>query len=158
MRPLIPDTSFLVALWDRGDPWHPKALALHHRLDAAGAEYLYLDCVINELFGVMLRRGRERKGGAANPSQIMARLLQAYSPENITWVYPEAPIWWGPCLHLMEESGWQLNLHDALIAWTCLEFGLGGVVSFDQNLGQVKGLRVIGGLEEAENWVKSLEE
>ncbi len=151
---LVPDTSFLVALLDRRDALHPVAVEIERVLREAGVEYVYLDCVVNEVLAVVERRAWERRRRQEDVAEMMERVLRRYPAELITWVYPEAPGWWDRCVETMRASGWRLSFHDALMAVACRELGLGGVVSFDRDLAGVEGLEVIGSVQEAEGWVR----
>lgn len=65
---LIADANFVVAVLDRKDSLHHKAITLRDHLKTTAAEVTYADCVINEAIGVITRRFREqRRQGEIDP-------------------------------------------------------------------------------------------
>lgn len=149
---LCPDTSYLVALYDAADVFHARARAIGDALRAHGAQFLYLDCVLNEVLNVLARRARDRgKGVALN--QILDRVLAEIHKGLITWIYPATPEWYDHCLDLMRHSGWALNFHDALIVKAWQEIGFDAIVSFDEDFDLVPGLRRIRSADEARSLI-----
>jgi len=144
------DSSYLVALYDQRDVFHRTALAIQEVLEERGLHCLYLDCVLNEVLSVLIRRAGQR--GLA-PDEVLARLLGALPPSLLTWTYPAVPEWFGRCLGIMRETGWALNFHDALIVVAWQEFGFAALVSFDSDFDRVPGLRRLGSVETVRSWL-----
>ena len=140
---VCPDTSYLVALYDAADVFHSRARAIRDALRSYRTEFVYLDCVINEVLNALARRARER-GKGTSPERVLERVVSEIPKELITWMYPAAPECYDQCLELMRGSGWALNFHDALVVVAWREFGFHAILSFDEDFDLVPGLPRVG--------------
>ena len=60
MTNAIADSNFIIALVDKKDKWREQALTLQDALKNQHAEFIYLDCIINETISVVGRRLEEK--------------------------------------------------------------------------------------------------
>ncbi|KAB2822855.1 MAG: type II toxin-antitoxin system VapC family toxin [Candidatus Dadabacteria bacterium] len=138
---IILDTSSLAAVLDEKDAWHKKAVLIEQKLIALGHETLFLDCVVNEVINVLMRRLRERK--RAGEFNGLLKRLQAYVPEeNISWTYRSIEQNYSSILETIRKSRCTLNLHDALIVSVANEFEIKHIVSFDKDFDNVGMKRI----------------
>ena len=84
------DTNVLVALVDRHDKWHPKAIALRDALLNASAQLVYFDCVLNEAIGVIGRRTEEQRR-FEQFEDLLDGLTTLVSEDNITLIFALNP-------------------------------------------------------------------
>lgn len=129
---IILDTSYLAAFLDEGDVLHRKAVLIEQQLIHGEHETFYLDCVINEVINVFMRRLKERK--QAEKFDNLLRKLETYIPEeNISWTYPSIEQHYSGILETIRKSHCTLNFHDALILHVANEFEIGHIISFDKD-------------------------
>jgi predicted nucleic acid-binding protein len=76
VKKAIVDANVLLALIDKKDKWHPEAKILAETLKKRKWEVIYLDCVLNEVISVLVKRLEDRK-----ESQSLVSLLE--SLENL---------------------------------------------------------------------------
>lgn len=134
------DTSFVLALIDEQDLWHPQARTLQARLDAIEARAYIFDCVLAEVISALARRTNEKRRQAAFPD--LTALLRARFPTKvITWIYPDLPASFDEIIQLVEQTGGELNFNDALIAISCQKRRIPYIVSFDVDFDRVQGLK-----------------
>jgi predicted nucleic acid-binding protein len=107
---------------------------------SAGAELLYLDCVITESVSVAVRRLHEKKL-LAEVESLFDALNTQVPASSITWILPEVPRLYTEVLDLIRTSLGALNFNDALIALACRERGIPAIASFDADFDQVAWLR-----------------
>ncbi len=127
---VILDTSYIVGLIDEKDNWHNKAKGIEAGLIQAHIPFIFLDCVVNEVVSVIVRRFQERKRTKEIPSTI--EKFQSVCPEDvITWMYPEIERFFPAIVDTVKTSKGSLNFHDAFILHIANEFGITHIVSFD---------------------------
>jgi len=146
---VVIDSSVLVGLLVPNDMWHTQAVAVRDALLAAGAELLYLDCVITESVSVAVRRLHEKKL-LAEVETLLDELNTQIPPASITWILPEVPRLYAEALDLIRSSLGALNFHDALIALACREREVPAIASFDADFDQVAWLRRLGAPEDVD--------
>jgi len=59
-KSIIIDTNTVVALLDNRDVHHDEALRITEKLEKEGKNPLLMDCILNEIYTVLARRGLER--------------------------------------------------------------------------------------------------
>jgi predicted nucleic acid-binding protein len=107
---VVLDTSVVVGCMDKRDALHKVATALWDALDEAGAESIFLDCVVVETVGVICRRQAERRVKTALPD------LHGWLPaERITPAYSLLYDAWDEMVDRVLRSNGKLSPHDVLI-------------------------------------------
>lgn len=135
-RRVAVDTNVLVALVDRQDKWHRRALNLLSALETEGASLVYFDCVLNEAISVMARRAQERKRSDEFPV-LLDDLLRQVPEDVITWVSTDTWRLFRQIVDLVSRTRGSLNFHDALIVLACQELGVEAIASFDEDFDQI---------------------
>jgi predicted nucleic acid-binding protein len=139
---VILDTTYIVGLIDERDNWHIQAKGIEERLIRANIPLIFLDCVVNEVINVIVRRFREKKRAKEISSSI--EKFQSVCPEDaITWMYPEIEKFFRRIVETVKASKGILNFHDAFILHIADEFGVTHIVSFDKGFDKTN-LRRIG--------------
>jgi len=77
------DTNVLVALVDRHDNWHSRALKLREALKVEAVPLVYFDLVLNETISVLARRGHEQRRADQFPALL--NVLEAQVPESVLY-------------------------------------------------------------------------
>jgi predicted nucleic acid-binding protein len=139
---ILIDTSVLVALIDKEDKWHSKAMALEIALAERDYELLYLDCVFSEAISVIGRRAEEQRRGDEFDAILMA-LLERAPAQRLLWLMGEAERLIDPILSLIRSSSGQLGFNDALLALVCQELGVSLIASYDKDFDRIPWLRRI---------------
>ena len=88
MNKVILDANYILAILDQTDIHHKPAVDIDDKIQAVFDEILYLDCVINEVVSVTIKRLKERKKKELIPDYLK-RLHQLIPKTSITWIYPE---------------------------------------------------------------------
>jgi predicted nucleic acid-binding protein len=109
------DTSVLIGVLDARDVWHAAALRLHDTLLAERLPLVYFDCVLAEASSTLARRLREQRRAQELPG-LLERLRAEFPPEQLTWLFPDVPRFYGEILEQMRLSAGELNFNDGLIA------------------------------------------
>ena len=131
MYKAILDTNYLASLIDERDVHHNKALSIEERLIELDAQFVYLDCVINELVNVVVKRFKERK--KSHEISLFIEKIQKRCPEEaITWMYPKVESFYGRIINIVKKKNGNLNFHDALIICVANELDISNIVSFDK--------------------------
>jgi predicted nucleic acid-binding protein len=138
---VLVDTSFLVAQLDERDVHHASAKAVHVRLRAEAAAYVYLDCVVNEAVTVLARRALERK---VDPRPLVRQLREAIPASLLDWTGGELPRLWERVLDALEDHGGRLSFNDCLLVLIAKDEGIPWVASFDRSLDRVDGVKRVG--------------
>jgi len=60
MSEIVVDTNVIVALLDKKDVHHKRAVSLVQKLEAEKKDIVLMDCILVELYSVIARRSRER--------------------------------------------------------------------------------------------------
>lgn len=139
---ILIDTSVLVALIDKEDKWHPKAMALEVALAEHDYELLYLDCVFSEAVSVICRRAEEQRRGQEFDT-ILTALLEQTPVQRLLWLMGEAERLIDPIFALVRSSSGQLGFNDALLALICQELGVSLIASYDKDFDRIPWLRRI---------------
>lgn len=140
MRRVILDSSFVVALVDRNDELAAPAHRLHEQLVAEGAEYIYLDCVLNEVLTVLGRRcARSRQ--AAPFRDLVRQLHLMVRLDRVRWLSARLPDLYDQVLGILLEHQGRLSFHDALIVVGAPLLRVEEIASFDRDFDRVPGLR-----------------
>jgi predicted nucleic acid-binding protein len=124
------DTSVLIGVLDAHDVWHAAALRLHDALLVARLPLVYFDCVLAEASSTLARRLREQRRAQELPG-LLERLRAEFPPEQLTWLFPDVPRFYGDILEQMRRSAGELNVNDGLIALACRERQIRLLASFD---------------------------
>ena len=138
---IIIDTNILVALIDKKDKWHKKALMIREALKNDNAEFVFLDCVINETITVIGRR-LEEKGLTENFHDTISSLERLISKEKITWISQETNRLYQNILELTKKYKGKLNFHDALIALVSRELDIKYIATFDTDFEDIDWLTI----------------
>ena len=147
---IVIDSSVLVGLLAPRDRWHEKSTALWQEIRKHGHTGLYFDCVISESVSVAVRRLYEKKR-ADEVEKLLNHLENTFTTDTITWIYPDVPRLYPEIIALIEESGGELNFHDALIALSCRERGISSIASFDADFDQLSWLHRLTDPEDVAN-------
>jgi predicted nucleic acid-binding protein len=139
----LADTNFVVALLDKRDSLHKRALALNARLIEESADLFYADCVINETVSVLVRRLREQRR-TADIGGLLDALEKSFPPESLTWTYPSLEEEWASIFALIRKTHGKVNFHDALLAQAATSLEIPHIVSFDANLDELTGWKRFG--------------
>ncbi len=100
---VILDTNYIVGLIDEEDVHHRKALQIREELIATDIQFIYLDCVINEVVNVIVRRFGERKR-SDEIAGFIGKLQTLCPKENITWMYPEIERFYNPVVDSVKKA------------------------------------------------------
>ncbi|MBI4639173.1 MAG: type II toxin-antitoxin system VapC family toxin [Candidatus Tectomicrobia bacterium] len=143
----IPDSNFLVAVFDERDSLAGKARPLWDALSREGAEFFYLDCIVNEVISTLCRRFEERKRLEEWP-EIFQTLKNFFTKDRLVWGYREVERLYTGIIDLIGEHGGRLNFHDALIALLAKEQHIQYLISFDNDFDHISWLIRIGDIRE----------
>lgn len=105
------------------------------------------DCVAAEAVSAAARRLRER-GRAGEVLTLLARMSEHVLPESLTWILPDAPVFYAGVLVLMRDSSGVSNVDDVLIALACRERGIPSIAGFDADFDEVGWVVSIAGPED----------
>lgn len=141
MNRVILDANFIVAILDEKDASHKKASHIKVKLSQSNPQLIFLDCVINEVVSVFVRRLSERKQ-IHLLSAYIRKLNELIPKEKITWTYPEIEDYYESIIQKVEKSKGNLNFHDAFIVLLAKDFEIWHIVSFDKGFDEA-GLKRI---------------
>ena len=141
MNKVILDANYILAILDQNDVHHKSAIAIDNKIQTVFDEILYLDCVMNEIVSVTIKRLKERKRNGLIPDYL-ERLHRLIPKTSITWTYPEIEDYYEKILKTVMDSRGNLNFHDALIAVVANEFDISHIVSFDKGFDKTKLKRI----------------
>ena len=147
----LADTNFVVALLDKKDSLHKRAMTLNEHLVEKTAELFYADCVINETVSVLVRRLREQQR-TGDIEGLLNAVEQSFPPESLTWTYPSVDEEWAAVFDLVRKTRGKVNFHDALLAQSAASLGIPCIVSFDANLDALEGWKRIGRPEDVRDF------
>ncbi|WP_297057682.1 PIN domain-containing protein [Thermosulfurimonas sp.] len=129
-EPVLADTSFLVALLNKKDVHHPRAIKLMQILKKTSRKVVITDVVVNETLGVLKRRLKEKNG---RDFGVLARkVLQLWEKERV-FFYLYVSSSWEEITKLVLESDGELNFHDALLVVGARKTGIEHIATFDQD-------------------------
>jgi predicted nucleic acid-binding protein len=134
------DASFIVALLDEKDLWHPAALQLLSPLETPGFKQFAFDCVLSEVVSTLARRVRERRRDA-DLSKLIEEIGRRFPRSLLTWVYPDLETLYDNVIELVKDTAGELNFNDALIALACQTRSIPFLVSFDADFDQITWLK-----------------
>lgn len=137
------DTSFAIALMDEKDRHHERALRILDGIEKAGLEVIYIDCVINEIYSVIARRFAERRMSERFP-EMADKITSSSEDVEIINAYRYLPKAHPQVVELMKRTEGRLSYHDALIALSLKEEGVGKIISLDVDFDEVRWLERIG--------------
>lgn len=152
--PICLDASYLIGLFDPRDTWHESARQIHATLRELRAPAITPDCVLNEVFTVLARRGIER-GEAGRFSALVGQITGTIPETSITWLYPHVPRWFAACVTIMQETAGALNFHDALLVVAAEEVDYQAIVSFDAGFDRLDRLRRLGTANAVSAWLQA---
>lgn len=141
MSKVILDANYILALLDKNDIHHHIAVEIDEMIEVAFDNILYLDCVINEVVSIIIKRLKEKKKKDLISSYLY-KLHQMVPKANITWIYPDIEDYYDSTIQLVEKSDGSLNFHDALIVLMANEFEISHIVSFDKGFDRTKLKRI----------------
>ena len=150
----LADTNFVVALLDRKDSLHKRAIALNERLVEKAAELFYADCVINETVSVLVRRLREQRR-TDDIDGLLDAIEESFPRDSLTWTYPSLDEEWSEVFGLVRKTHGRVNFHDALLSLAASSLGIPCIVSFDTNLDSLAGWKRISRPEDLSSLGKS---
>lgn len=130
-KKIILDANFIIAILDEKDASHKKASHIKIELTNANPRLIFLDCVLNEVISVFVKRLRERKQ-ISLLSERIRKLNELIPKEKITWAYPEIEDYYESIIQMVEKSKGTLNFHDAFIVLLAKDFEIRHIVSFDK--------------------------
>ena len=132
----VVDTSFLVALIDKNDVWHAKAVSITQRLEFNS---VFFDCVMNETLSVLCKRAEE-KHKTSQAEKIIDTISRQVPHNSIVWTYLNIQEEYAPIVALMRMHKGALNFHDALIALSARRHQIKTIVSFDKDFDSINWL------------------
>lgn len=141
MNKVILDANYILAILDQNDIHHKLAIDIDNKIQAVFDDILYLDCVINEVVSVIIKRLKGRKKKELIPDYLK-RFHRLIPKTSITWIYPEIEDYYERVLKTVIESQGNLNFHDALIVLVASEFEISHIVSFDKGFDKTKLKRI----------------
>jgi predicted nucleic acid-binding protein len=141
MYKVILDTNYIVGLIDEKDIHHKTALLIENRLIKINAQFVYLDCVINEVVNVLIKRANEKKY-AQKINNLLEQLHLRCPKEDITWIYSDIENYYGSIIQMVKKSEGSLNFHDSLIVLMANEFEISHIVSFDKDFDKTRLKRI----------------
>ncbi len=141
MNKVILDANFIVAIIDEKDASHKKASHIKIELSQINPKLIFLDCVINEVVSVFVKRLSERKQ-IDLLSEHIRKLNDLIPKEKITWTYPEIEDYYESIVQMVEKSKGRLNFHDAFIVLLANDYEIRHIVSFDKGFDET-GLKRI---------------
>lgn len=141
MNKAILDANYIVAILDQNDIHHKLANDIESKIQDVFDEVLYLDCIMNEVVSVIIKRLKERKKKELIPDYLK-KLHQLIPRASITWIYPEIEDYYDKVFKTIIDSHGSLNFHDALIVVVANEFEISHIVSFDKGFDKTKLKRI----------------
>jgi len=111
MNKIILDTSYLVGLIDERDNYHNVSLSIENILIQKNAQLLYLDCVINEVINVLIRRAKKRKN-SQEINIILENFFNKYPKNYITWVSQNIEDYYDSIIKNIKDYKGTLNFND----------------------------------------------
>src|SRR5437667_11870473 len=112
MNNVILDTSYVVGIIDEKDTWHSRAKGIEDKLIQNRTQFVFLDCVMNEVVNVIVRRFSERKRKKEIASSIQ-KVVSTFPADSITWIYPEVQRLFSSIISLVVKINGLLIFHDA---------------------------------------------
>lgn len=141
MHKVILDANYIVGLIDEKDIHHKAALLIENKLIETNAQFVYFDCVINEVVNVLIKRANEKKH-VQKINTFLEKLHLRCPKEDITWIYPDIEDYYESIIQMVKKSEGSLNFHDSLIVLMANEFEISHVVSFDKDFDKTKLKRI----------------
>jgi len=142
MSKVVTDTSFIVALMDRKDQHHKKALSIYNEVKKKDVEIICMDCIVNEIYSVMARKLIER--GMSRQFSKVADLIGTFLKDiDVINAYQYLHRFHSKVVDLMKQTEGKLNYHDALIALCCRQIKGDKIISLDSDFDKVEWLRRI---------------
>jgi len=135
------DANVLVAWFDAGDSQHASAEALLSRLRAAGDAPVFLDVCLGEAVSVACRRAHQRKGNPPDLSVFLHAVRGLFDRGEILFVAGALQSRLLEVLDIVDTTGGQLNVNDALLVVLQRDGVIGDLASFDRGFDAVVGFR-----------------
>lgn len=139
---VVLDTNILVGIIDRVDVLHVSAVALVIGAQASGREVVFLDFLVEEALGVLVRRAKQRKTHPPDLELVVARLRSWQSAGFIVSTSKELAGAFGAILDVVAESAGALNPNDAKIVVLQRSGFIGEIVTLDRALSEFPSLLV----------------
>lgn len=136
---ILLDSSFLVALLDPQDVWHPRANQIDKALSQV-TNRVFLDIVISESLSVIARRFEEQKRSKSF-SAVVKSFHAAVPASKVVWLSLFIPQYYDDILQMMIDYKGELNFNDCLIALYMKDKGHRFLVSFDPDFDAVPGIQ-----------------
>lgn len=141
MSSVILDANYILAVLDEKDAFYKTASGMAENISAAFDNIVFLDCVVNEVVSVFVKRLKERKQISHLPAYL--EKLQTLIPRSdITWVYPAIERYYDRIIETIMNSHGVLNFHDALILHAANEYEIKHIISFDKGFDKTKLQRI----------------
>lgn len=141
MSSVILDANYILALLDEKDAFYKTASEMEERISTAFDGIVFLDCVVNEVVSVLVKRLKERKR-LHLLSEYLEKLQTLIPRTNITWVYPEIERYYDRVIETVINGYGVLNFHDALIIQAANKYKIKHIVSFDKGFDKTKLKRI----------------
>lgn len=141
MSSVILDANYILAVLDRKDIFYKTASGMEKKISTNFDNIIFLDCVVNEVISVFVKRLKERKQ-LHFLSDYLEKLQKLIPRTNITWIYPEIERYYDSVIETVISGHGALNFHDALILCVANEYEIKHIVSFDKGFDNTKLKRI----------------
>jgi len=134
------DTNVIVALLDKKDVHHKRAVTLVQKLEEEKRDIILMDCIIVELYSVIARRSRERGYDVSQAFQYIRDIESIYT---VLSAYYYRAMLHQKIIELMALTDGKLSYHDALIALVMKKRGIKEIATFDKGFEEVDWIQVV---------------
>lgn len=140
MNKIVVDTSVIVALINKQDIHHTKAVELISSLEHSQKDIILMDCVLVEIYSVLARRSKEK--GLHLPN-LVAKMKKVEKNYLVIRALPMIKQLHEKVLDLIITTDGELNYHDALIALVMKKEEIKMLATFDSDFELVEWITVI---------------